>query len=63
MTGEEFDSNVGLPEDLCPAWLAVGPVPAGKRCMAVTFSPSKNKKRGRGAYGEGWVYNMQRCLT
>jgi snurportin-1 len=26
----------GLPEDLETGWVAVGPVPAGKRCLAVT---------------------------
>jgi snurportin-1 len=32
--------NAGLPEDLETGWVAVGPVPAGKRCLAVTHQSS-----------------------
>lgn len=47
MEGEVFDPDAGLPGDLCSAWLAVGPVPQGKRCMVVTFQPGKRRKKGR----------------
>lgn len=30
------DANDGLPRDLEAAWVAVAPVPAGKRCLAIT---------------------------
>jgi snurportin-1 len=32
--------NDGLPNDLESAWVAVAPVPAGKRCLAVTHQSS-----------------------
>lgn len=32
--------NDGLPSDLESAWVAVGPVPVGKRCLAVTHQSS-----------------------
>jgi snurportin-1 len=32
--------NDGLPSDLESGWVAVGPVPVGKRCLAVTHQPS-----------------------
>jgi len=30
------DANDGLPRNLEEAWVAVAPVPAGKRCLAIT---------------------------
>lgn len=32
------DGGDGLPTDLETAWVAVGPVPVGKRCLAVTHN-------------------------
>ena len=32
--------NDGLPSDLESGWVAVGPVPVGKRCLAVTHQSS-----------------------
>ena len=32
--------NDGLPNDLESAWVAVAPVPVGKRCLAVTHQSS-----------------------
>lgn len=45
MTSEDpwstIDSNNdGLPSDLESGWVAVGPVPVGKRCLAVTHQSS-----------------------
>lgn len=36
LTGDEQCYNNGLPKDLETAWVALAPVPAGKRCLAVT---------------------------
>ena len=39
----DFDDGVdvdGLPPDLETAWVAVTPVPLGKRCLAITHAPS-----------------------
>ncbi|GJE86729.1 hypothetical protein PsYK624_028100 [Phanerochaete sordida] len=36
-TGERAD---GIPQDLETGWVAVAPVPAGKRCLAVTHAPA-----------------------
>lgn len=33
-------ANDGLPQDLESGWLAVAPVPVGKRCLAVTHQSS-----------------------
>lgn len=41
MSGDDPWSDVdGLPEDLETGWVAVGPVPVGKRCLAVTHQSS-----------------------
>lgn len=37
LDGETAD---GLPRDLATGWVAVGPVPVGKRCLAVTHNQS-----------------------
>lgn len=48
MQGEMLDlDNEGLPADLAGEWLALGPVPKGKRCMAVTFTKTRRSKSGR----------------
>jgi snurportin-1 len=39
-TSNEDPLNDGLPSDLESGWVAVGPVPAGKRCLAVTHQSS-----------------------
>lgn len=36
LIGDEEVYNNGLPRDLETAWVALAPVPAGKRCLAVT---------------------------
>ncbi|KAF8870971.1 hypothetical protein CPB84DRAFT_1855294 [Gymnopilus junonius] len=36
--GSDGESNDGLPKDLESAWVAVAPVPAGKRCLAVSHT-------------------------
>jgi snurportin-1 len=36
----DFDTADGIPVDLETAWVAVTPVPAGKRCLAITHAPS-----------------------
>jgi snurportin-1 len=39
----DFDAsqgNDGIPTDLESGWVAVTPVPAGKRCLAITHAPS-----------------------
>lgn len=51
MQGEALDlEGEGLPPDLAGEWLAVGPVPKGKRCMAVTFASTRTSRQGRGEY-------------
>lgn len=48
MQGETLDlDNEGLPPDLAGEWLALGPIPKGKRCMAVSFASTKTSRRGR----------------
>jgi hypothetical protein len=47
MVGETLDMTDGLPADLCEEWMLLGPVPKGKRCMAVTFPTSRISRRGR----------------
>ena len=50
MQGEALDlsdETGGLPADLFSDWLALGPVPKGKRCLAVTFSSMRMSSRGR----------------
>lgn len=48
MQGEVLDlDNEGLPPDLAGEWLALGPIPKGKRCMAVTFTGTRKSKTGR----------------
>ena len=37
LTGDEQHYNNGLPKDLETAFVALAPVPAGKRCLAVTY--------------------------
>ena len=49
MLGEVLDLSEGLPQDLSEQWIALGPVPKGKRCMAVTFASTRTSKKGRGA--------------
>lgn len=44
----------GLPEDLESGWVAVGPVPVGKRCLAVTHQSS-------GLGGVGMSVSFQYC--
>ena len=36
-TGQRDD---GIPSDIESGWVAVTPVPAGKRCLAITHAPS-----------------------
>lgn len=48
MFGEMLDLSEGLPADLVEEWLAMGPIPEGKRCMAVTFPSTRTSKNGRG---------------
>lgn len=45
--------NDGLPSDLESAWVAVAPVPVGKRCLAVTHQSS-----GVAGVGESLVPNI-----
>lgn len=55
MVGESLDfshQGDGIPEDLFSEWLLMGPVPKGKRCMAVTFTNTRVNRRGRGEWGE-----------
>lgn len=33
-------SGDGIPTDIESAWVAVTPVPRGKRCLAITHAPS-----------------------
>ena len=40
LVGDEEHYNNGLPKDLETAWVALAPVPAGKRCLAVTHQSS-----------------------
>ncbi|CAD6578671.1 MAG: hypothetical protein CYPHOPRED_000647 [Cyphobasidiales sp. Tagirdzhanova-0007] len=47
MLGEVLDLSEGLPQDLSEQWIALGPVPKGKRCMAVTFASTRTSKKGR----------------
>lgn len=47
MLGESLDMAEGLPADFKDGWLVLGPVPKGKRCMAVTFPPSRVGKKGK----------------
>jgi snurportin-1 len=47
MQGETLDLE-GLPPDLAGEWLALGPIPKGKRCMAVTFASTRTSRQGRG---------------
>lgn len=49
MLGERLDYNEGLPPDLFDEWLAVGPIPHGKRCMAVSFNSVRMSRKGRSA--------------
>jgi len=50
MQGEPLDlENEGLPPDLATEWIAIGPIPRGKRCMVVTFNGSRRSRTGRGA--------------
>ena len=44
--GEDVEVDDGLPTDLETAWVAVAPVPAGKRCLAICH-------QGSGAVGVG----------
>jgi snurportin-1 len=39
-SSEDGHAKNGLPEDLESGWLAVSPVPSGKRCLAVTYQSS-----------------------
>jgi snurportin-1 len=51
-------SNVdGLPENLETAWVAVGPVPVGKRCLAVTQQSSGIA--GVGKYNSSTIFYAQ----
>lgn len=34
------ESSDGVPLDIETAWVAVAPVPMGKRCLAITHAPS-----------------------
>ena len=36
--GNQHDD--GIPADIETAWVAVAPVPLGKRCLAITHAPS-----------------------
>lgn len=38
----EFDtgSGDGIPDDIESGWIAVTPIPAGKRCLAITHAAS-----------------------
>ena len=47
MQGESLDYNEGLPPDLSEEWLAIGPIPPGKRCMAITFNTVRMSRKGR----------------
>lgn len=42
----------GLPSDLAGEWLALGPIPKGKRCMAVTFVSTRTSSKGKGGLRE-----------
>lgn len=35
-----FGASDGIPTDLETGWVAVTPVPVGKRCLAITHAPS-----------------------
>lgn len=49
MQGEILDlEGEGLPPDLAGEWLALGPIPKGKRCMALTFASTRTSRQGRG---------------
>jgi snurportin-1 len=39
-SGDQVLLGDGLPTDLETGWVAVGPVPVGKRCLAVTYQSS-----------------------
>lgn len=38
--GSPSRAEDGLPKDLEREWIALAPVPKGKRCIAVSFAPS-----------------------
>jgi len=48
--------NDGLPNDLESAWVAVAPVPVGKRCLAVTHQSS-----GVAGVGASLIPNISMC--
>lgn len=45
--GEELELDGGLPHDLFENWIAMGPIPKGKRCLVVSFASTKMNKKGR----------------
>jgi snurportin-1 len=47
--GRLGDVHDGLPADLESGWIALAPVPAGKRCLVVTYQSS-------GVTGNGNLY-------
>lgn len=48
----------GLPEDLESGWVAIAPVPVGKRCLAVTHQSS-----GMGGVGQCFIITVVRCTN
>ena len=55
LTGDEQYYNNGLPKDLETAFVALAPVPAGKRCLAVTYQSAG--VAGVGEYANRSQYN------
>lgn len=40
MAGFDIYASDGVPQDIDLGWVAVAPVPVGKRCLAITHAPS-----------------------
>jgi hypothetical protein len=46
MRAEFLDLSEGLPGDFENNWIMVGPIPKGKRCLALTFNEQKRATFG-----------------
>lgn len=54
-SGSTAGAHDGLPKDLESGWVAVAPVPVGKRCIAITYQTS-------GPAGAGPLKYMASCV-
>lgn len=45
-----MDTHDGLPHDIETGWVALGPIPAGKRCLAVTYASKTHQMSAQHNY-------------